>query len=107
MPRLPGTRPAMPPLFPPHLVARWLLVLVLLAGAYFFSLVLVPVLAALIIGLASWPLNKRWHRLCGGRDILAAGTTMLAIVVVLIVPLSMALSYAIKEASTIIGWMLN
>jgi Predicted permease len=97
----------MPPLFPPHLVARWLLVLVLLAGAYFFSGFLVPVLAALIIGLASWPLYKRWHRLCGGRDILAAGTAMLAIVVVLIVPLSMALSYAIKEASTFIGWLLN
>jgi len=37
---------------------------------------------------------------------LAAGTALLAIILVLVVPLSMALSYAIKEASAFIGWLL-
>ena len=50
----------MPPVLPAFLVARWLLLLVLLAGVYFFGGFLVPVLAALIVGLASWPLYQRW-----------------------------------------------
>jgi len=96
----------MSPVFPAHLIARWLLVLVLVAGVYFFRGFLVPVLAALIIGLASWPLYQRWHRICGGRDVLAAATAMVILIGVLIVPLSMALSYAVKEASSFVGWAL-
>ena len=49
----------MQPVLPAYLIARWLLLLVLLAGVYFLSGFLVPALAALIIGLASWPLCQR------------------------------------------------
>jgi hypothetical protein len=52
---------------PANPVARWLLILILAAGVYFFHGFLVPVLAALIIGFASWPLYKRLVRACGGR----------------------------------------
>lgn len=49
----------MQPVLPAYLIARGLLLLVLLAGAYFLSGFLVPALAALIIGLASWPVYQR------------------------------------------------
>jgi len=96
----------MTPVIPPSLLARILLVLVLIAGIYFFSGFVVPVLAALIIGIASWPLYRWWHRTCGARNALAAGTALVAIILVLVVPLSMALSYAFKEASAFVGWLL-
>ncbi|WP_067757417.1 AI-2E family transporter [Orrella dioscoreae] len=96
----------MPPVLPAFLVARWLLLLILLAGVYFFGGFLVPVLAALIVGLASWPLYQRWLRACGGRNILAASVAITVVIVVAVVPLSMALSYAIKEASNAIAWLL-
>ncbi|VFR26458.1 putative membrane protein [plant metagenome] len=90
-------------MLPAFLVARWLLLLILLAGVYFFGGFLVPVLAALIVGLASWPLYQRWLRACGGRNILAASVAITVVIVVAVVPLSMALSYAIKEASNAIA----
>lgn len=94
------------PVFSARLVARWLLILILLAGAYFFSGFLVPGLAALIIGFASWPLYQRWLRVCGGRSALAASGALLVILVGLVVPLSFAASYAVHEASNLLGWLL-
>ncbi|HEY5770381.1 MAG TPA: hypothetical protein VIS71_11095, partial [Terrimicrobium sp.] len=61
---------------PTNPVARWLLFLVLAAGIYFFHGFLVPVLAALIIGFASWPLYKRLVRTCNGHTTLAASIAM-------------------------------
>ena len=90
----------MQPVLPAYLIARGLLLLVLLAGAYFLSGFLVPALAALIIGLASWPVYQRLVTRCGGRTALAATLALLVVIVVLVVPLSLALSYAIKEASS-------
>lgn len=95
------------PVFSARLVARWLLILMLLAGAYFFSGFLVPGLAALIIGLASWPLYRRWVGFCRGRTALAASIALLVIVVGLIVPFAFGLSYAIQEASNLIRWLLE
>ena len=97
----------MQPVLPAYLIARWLLILVLLVGLYFLSGFLVPVLAALIIGLASWPAYKRLLVYCNDRTTLAASIALLLITVVLIVPLSMALSFAIKEASGFITWALS
>lgn len=96
----------MQPVLPAYLIARWLLLLVLLAGVYFLSGFLVPALAALIIGLASWPLYQRLVARCGGRTALAASLALLVVIVVLIVPMSLALSYAIKEASTFFAWAI-
>ncbi|MBJ7264621.1 MAG: AI-2E family transporter [Burkholderiaceae bacterium] len=96
----------MQPVFPAYLIARLLLVLVLLAGMYFLRSFMVPALAALIIGLASWPLFQRLVRLCKGSSILAATLALLTVITVLIVPLSLALSYAIQEAGNLIAWLL-
>lgn len=96
----------MQPVLPAFLIARWLLLLVVLAGLYFLSGFLVPVLAALIVGLASWPLYQRLLRRCDGRTALAATLALIVVILVLIVPLSLALTYAIQEASSFIGWAL-
>lgn len=96
----------MQPVFPAYLIARLLLVLVLLAGIYFLRSFMVPALAALIIGLASWPIYQRLVRACNSSTILAATLALVIVVTVLVVPLSLALSYAIKEASNLIAWLL-
>ncbi len=96
----------MQPVLPAFLIARWLLLLLLAAGVYFLSGFLVPVLAALIIGLASWPLYVHLVARCNGRTALSASIALVIITLVLIVPLSLALSFAIKEASSFITWAL-
>lgn len=97
----------MQPVFPAYLIARLLLLLVLLAGIYFLRGFLVPALAALIIGLASWPIFQRLVRLTGGRTTLSATLALITVIAVLVVPLSLALSYAIQEASTLVAWLLS
>lgn len=72
--------PPRSPLVGYDFVARWLLVFILAAGVYFFHGFVVPVLAALVIGFASWPLYKRLRTSLGGRNTLAA---TLALVLVL------------------------
>lgn len=96
----------MQPILPAYLITRWLLVFVILAGLYFLRGFLVPVLAALIIALASWRLYQRLLRRCGGRDALAASLALGIVVLVLIIPLSLALSFAVQEASSFIQWAL-
>lgn len=96
----------MQPVLPAFLIARWLLLLLLAAGVYFLKGFLVPVLAALIIGLAGWPLYKRLVVRCNGRTAMGATLALLVVIVVLVVPLSLALSFAIQEASSFITWAL-
>jgi hypothetical protein len=86
----------MQPVLPVHIVARILLVLLLAAGVYFFSGFVVPVLAALIVGFASWPIYSRWVNICGGRTTLAASGALIFITLVLIVPISAALCLLMK-----------
>jgi predicted PurR-regulated permease PerM len=97
----------MQPVLPVHVVARLLLILLLAAGVYFFSGFVVPVLAALIIGFASWPLYSKWVKVCGGRTTLAASVALIFIVLVLVVPLSMALYYSVNEARNLLAWLLS
>jgi predicted PurR-regulated permease PerM len=97
----------MPPVPNASLIIRGLLLLIVAAGVYFFRGFLVPVLAALIIGFASWPLYRRGVRACGGRTALAASLALVVVVVVLVVPLSLALHYALKEAGGLVAWLLD
>lgn len=91
----------------PISAARWLLVFVLLAGAYFFKGFLVPVLAALVIGFASWPLYRRLLRLVGGNRTIGATIAILLILSFLVVPISIAVSYAIDESRSWLAWALE
>lgn len=92
-------------LLPPHPAARWLLLLVVVAGIYFFHSFIVPVLAALIIAFAGWPLYQRLHRACNGNDTWAAAIAMLTILAVLIIPLMMAFSFALQEMRGWLAWL--
>src|SRR5690554_240032 len=96
-----------PSIMPSNTAARWLLLLVIIAGIYFFHGFIVPVLAALIIAFASWPLFQRLLRLCGGSRTLAATVAILLILGVLIVPLTMAFSFALEEAQSWMAWLVE
>ena len=88
------------------LLVRILLLLVLAAAAYFFSGFLVPVLAALIIGFASWPAYEKLVRYMHGSTVIAATLALLIVLMVLIIPLLVAMSYAISEAGHLVRWLL-
>ena len=64
---------------PPLSAARWLLVLIVAAGVYFFHGFLFPVLAALVIAFASWPLYRRLLAGVGGNRTIAATLAILFI----------------------------
>jgi len=90
---------------PDNLIARWLLVLLLFAGIYFFSGFLVPVLAALIIAFAAWPLYRRLVARCGHNTMLAATVALVIISAGLVIPIGIALSYAFEEMRQWVEWL--
>ncbi len=97
----------MPPVLQAPLIVRTLLLLILAAGMYFLSGFLVPVLAALVIGFASWPLYRRGVARCHGNTALAASLALIVVICALIVPLTFALHYALQEAGNFIAWLLE
>ena len=88
-------------------VARWLLVFVLAAGVYFFHGFLVPVLAALVIGFASWPLYKRLRAALGGRNTWSATVALVLVLSFIIVPIIFTALYAIKEVRVWAAWAIE
>lgn len=98
---------SMRPVLRAPFITRTLLLLLLLAGVYFFRGFLVPVLAALIIGFASWPLYHKVVARCHGNTTLAASLAILVVLLVLVVPLSVALHFAIGEASGFVRWLIE
>lgn len=95
------------PIVPLIAVARWLLVLIVIAGIYFFSGFVIPVLAALVIGFATWPLFRDLTRLCGGNTKLSASIALICILVFLIVPMLVAVSFAFDEFKVWFNWLLE
>jgi predicted PurR-regulated permease PerM len=107
-PRLLGlATPSRIPLIPPVTAARWLLVLIVAAGIYFFHGFLVPVLAALVIAFASWPLYRRLLASVGDNRTLAATFAIVLILTFLIVPIFMAGSYAFNEIRDWFSWAVE
>lgn len=102
-----NTAPSRIALIPPLSAARWLLVLVIAAGIYFFHGFLVPVLAALVIGFASWPIYRDILRRCGGNRALAASVAIILILTFLIVPIVLAVSYTIGEIGQWFTWAVE
>lgn len=94
-------------LLAPRSVARWLLAFTLIAGVYFFHGFIVPVLAALVIGFASWPLFRRLTQATGGRETLAAAIAVLFVVLFIVVPVSIASVYAVREIKVWAFWLLR
>src|SRR5690606_23342589 len=78
-----------------------------LAGIYFFHGFVVPVLAALVIAFASWPLYGRLLVRLGGNRTLAATIAILLILGFIIGPILIASTYAFHEIREWIGWAVE
>ncbi|WP_050979970.1 AI-2E family transporter [Sinorhizobium sojae] len=88
----------------PISAARWLLVMVLLAGVYFFHGFVVPVLAAVVIGFASWPIYRHLLQAVNGNRTLAATIAIVSVVAFIVVPISIAAIYAVQEVRDWLVW---
>ncbi len=99
--------PSRTALITPISAARWLLVLIAVAGIYFFHGFVVPILAALVIGFASWPLYRKMLPYIGGNTTIGATLAIIFILIFLIVPIGIAASYAIGEVREWITWVLE
>lgn len=88
-------------------VSRTLLILILCAGVFFFIGFLVPVLAALIICFASWPIYSRLLESCNNKSTLAASIAICAIILGLVIPLALVFTYAMDEIRAWISWLLH
>ncbi len=78
------------------------------AGRHLFlPRLLVPVLAALVIGFASWPVYTRLLRLVGGNTTLGATIAIVLIIAFLVVPIFIAASYTASEIREWFGWAVH
>lgn len=87
--------------------ARWLLLLILIASVYFFHSFLVPVLAATVMAVASWSIRQRLVHGLGLGKTLSAAAMILTILCVIVVPMSIALFYAVEEVRAWLYWALE
>ncbi|AGF46638.1 PurR regulon permease [Candidatus Kinetoplastibacterium desouzaii TCC079E] len=97
----------MSPVLPPFLIVRWLLLLIILTALYFIKIFLMPSLAALIVGIASWPIYQRVLYVFSGKNALAASVSLLFFLLVLVIPITFAFAYAVQEASVFIKWAIT
>jgi len=88
-------------------LSRILLLLVVAAGVFFFIGFLVPVLAALIICFASWPIFERLKKRCNNNSTIASSLALMAIILGLIAPLVAVISYTLEEARIFIAWLIE
>ncbi|ANL28042.1 permease protein [Rhizobium phaseoli] len=102
-----SSAPTRTPLIPSISAARWLLVLIVAAGVYFFYGFLVPVLAALVIGFASWPLYRKLLARVGGNTTIAATIAIIMIVTFLVIPIGFAATYTTGEVRTWLAWAIH
>lgn len=91
----------------PLSLARWLLLSLVVLGAYFFHGFIVPILAALVIAVATWPLYAKLLERMDYRRTICATIALLVAIVFLIVPLGIMTSYAIKEAAVWMAWAVE
>jgi len=94
-------------LVPSISAARWIILAILAACVYFFHDFLVPVLAALIIGFASWPVYVRLLASFQGNRTLAASAMIAMIVLFLVLPVVIAGMYAVREVQALLEWSLQ
>ncbi|MFC2254888.1 AI-2E family transporter [Labrys portucalensis] len=96
-----------PPLISPTTLGRGLLLIVLGTAIYFFHGFLAPVLAALVITFASWPIYRRLRSALGERNTLSATVAIILILAFLIAPIVWAGNYASNEISDSYTWIMQ
>ncbi|MDR2244687.1 MAG: AI-2E family transporter, partial [Burkholderiales bacterium] len=90
-----------------HPVARWLILIVLAVGVYFFHSFLVPILAALIIAFASWPLYRKLVARCRGKTWLSASIASSLVFLLIVVPLVLLAFYITGEIQHGVTWLVS
>ncbi len=95
------------PIIPSFMIVRFLVFLLIAFGIYFLRGFLIPGLMALIIGLGSWPIYQSVVNRLSGKTLLASSLALLLVVLVLIIPIGLALSYSVQEAGNFIAWALS
>ncbi|AWD32221.1 hypothetical protein CKSOR_00078 [Candidatus Kinetoplastibacterium sorsogonicusi] len=95
------------PIIPSFFITRFSLLLIILAGLYFLHVFLIPILTALIIGFASWPIYKRLLYFFKNNNQIAASVILLLVILLIVMPICFALLYAVQEASVFIVWALE
>lgn len=88
-------------------IARWVLILLVAAGVYFFHGFFGPALAALVIGVATWPLYQRILKFVKGDTIWGASLALFLIVMFLVVPIAVITRFAVAEFGIWLGWALD
>jgi len=94
-------------LIPSISAARWLLILIAAAGIYFFYGFLIPVLAAAVIGFATWPLYSDLVRRTNGNTTLAATIAIAFIVTFLVLPIVLSAIYMVGEVRVWFAWAVH
>jgi predicted PurR-regulated permease PerM len=99
--------PARVPLIPSISAARWLLLAIALAAIYFFYGFIIPVLAALVIGFATWPIYSDLLRRTGNNRTIAATIAIILIVTFLVLPIVFAVIYTSGEVREWFAWAIH
>lgn len=86
---------------------RLTLILLLIAGAYFFHSFAIPILTAFIIAIITWPAYKRLLDYLDQKRKTAATIATLAAILFLVTPLGLLASYAIKEVIAFLAWAVK
>lgn len=86
---------------------RLTLLLLLVAGIYFFHSFAKPIITAFIIAIITWPAYNRLLRRLDHRDKTAATLATLAAIIFLVTPLGLLTSFTIKEVISFLGWAVN
>jgi predicted PurR-regulated permease PerM len=88
-------------------LSRWLLLGILAASLWFFHHFFVPVLAATIVAFASWPVLQWIERRLGTARLLTATIMLLMILAFIVVPVTLAILYAVAEVQDWIAWAIE
>lgn len=93
-----------PFLLMPTPLARWMLVGLFALAVYFFYGFIVPVLIALVISVATWPLYQRLLARVHHRRTLAATIALIIAIIFLVAPLVIMAGFAINEVGNWFRW---
>lgn len=86
---------------------RLMLLLLLIVGIYFFHSFTVPVLAATIIAISTWPIYRRLLNVFEYRRTIVASIAIIIAVVFIVVPLAFMTSFAVKEITVWLAWAVE
>lgn len=86
---------------------RLTLLLILVAGIYFFHSFAKPIITAFIIVIITWPAYMKMLAYFNYKHKTAASIATLAAIIFLVTPLGLLTSFTIKEVINFLGWAVN